>query len=256
MMNEVQIMKMYDDGQSIHRIAEEVGTYPNKIRRLLKKNGKTLRTKSEAQKTALANGTSKHPTAGKQRSEETKVKISESVDKVWKSMPDKERARRADLAREQWDNMTQEQKDELKKAAGEAMRQASKEGSKMEKFLRDELTKLGYHVIFHKKGLIVREEMEVDLYIPDLHVAIEIDGPSHFFPIWGYENLQKHIKADARKSGLLLGIGATVIRVKHMAKTVSKKHERETLQGVLEVLEKVKETPLPKDKRFVELEII
>ena len=69
-------------------------------------------------------------------------------------------------------------------------------------------------------------------------VAIEVDGPSHFYPIWGYDNLQKHITADAKKSGLLLGAGLTVIRVANKAKTVSKKHERDTLKAVLEVLAK------------------
>ncbi|MEO1835581.1 MAG: hypothetical protein ABGZ49_08815 [Akkermansiaceae bacterium] len=147
-----------------------------------------------------------------------------------------------------------QERENLRKAAAEAVRKAGKEGSKMEKFLHRELTEGGYSVIFHKKGLIPNDRLEVDLFLPGLKVAIEVDGPSHFFPIWGEANLQKHVRADAHKSGLLLGAGYVVLRIKHLTKSVSNKSQRVMLEAVLDCLEKIKAEFPPKGKRFIELE--
>ncbi len=46
---------------STHIIAKEFNTYPNMVKRALIKHGIKLRTKAEAQKTALKTGTAKHP---------------------------------------------------------------------------------------------------------------------------------------------------------------------------------------------------
>ena len=98
--------------------------------------------------------------------------------------------------------------------------------------------------------------MEIDLFIPELKIAIEIDGPAHFFPIWGAGNLQKHIKADAKKSGLLLSQGFVVIRVKHLTRNLSEKHKRDVLkQLTVRLLEIRKKFPI-KSKRYIELEVI
>ena len=52
-----QIVRMYyDEDRSTYEIAEELGTYPNNIRRFLKRNGYSLKDKSGAQKAALASG--------------------------------------------------------------------------------------------------------------------------------------------------------------------------------------------------------
>ena len=131
----------------------------------------------------------------------------------------------------------------------------------MENFIKAELTKLGYDVIFHHTGLIPNEEFEVDLFIPAVKTAIEIDGPSHFFPIWGKTdedreaNLQKRIKADAHKSGLLLTQGFIVIRVKHLTKNLSEKNKRDVLEQIVERLDKIKKKFPTKTKRYIELEV-
>ena len=70
-----KIISMYEDGHSTHEIAKNLKTYPNKIRRTLIKNGIRVRNSSEAQKVALEKGTSEHPTKGKTRTEEEKLKI-------------------------------------------------------------------------------------------------------------------------------------------------------------------------------------
>jgi intein-encoded DNA endonuclease-like protein len=60
------IIKLYNSGNySTYELAEKFETYPNKIRRILRKNGIPLRSKSAAQKNALKKGRASHPTKGK-----------------------------------------------------------------------------------------------------------------------------------------------------------------------------------------------
>ena len=50
-MNEQKIIKLYSkNGKSTYEIAEEVGTYPNKIRRILKKHGVELKVEAKLRK--------------------------------------------------------------------------------------------------------------------------------------------------------------------------------------------------------------
>ena len=103
--------------------------------------------------------------------------------------------------------------------------------------------------------MIPNENLEVDLFLPKLSTAIEIDGPAHFLPIWGEKNLQRHIRSDAHKSGLLLRAGFVIIRVKHVTKNVSGKLKRDLLSLVTKKLSEIEKKFPPVGKRFVELEI-
>lgn len=243
------------ESKSTYQLAEDLNTYPNKIRRALKKLGVTLKTKSEAQKQALASGRHKHPTKGTIRDETTKAKISESVYTYWQELSDDEREARAETARINWENMDEAAKDNLRHSAAEAVREAAKNGSKMEIFLKNHLTQEGHQVIFHKKGLVANSNLEVDLFLPSLKVAVEIDGPAHFFPIWGQESLNRHIKADAEKAGLLLAAGFVLIRVKHLSKTLTAKHKRDLVTMIDAELDKIDRKFPTKKKRFIELEV-
>jgi len=255
-MNEKDVIDMYvNQNMSTYVIAEKYGTYPNKVRRLLKKLNIPLNDKSTAQKIAIESGRSQHPTEGKERDPEVKQKISEGVYQSWQKISTKERQKRVDTSRTQWYNMTELERENLRSAAAQAVRKASKEGSKMENFLLTELTTLGYDVIFHKTGLIPSESLEIDIFLPSLNTAVEIDGPAHFYPIWGEENLQKHIKADAHKSGLLLMQGFVVVRIKHLTKNLSEKHKRDVLTQLVVQLEKISKKFPSKTKRYIELEV-
>ena len=248
------VREYVENNRSTYWISEKLGTYPNKVRRALKFLGVDLKSKSEAQSNALKSGRHKHPTKGRKRTDEERIKISEGMANHWENMSEDERDRRIALAKKQWEEMTENEKSELRSMAAEAVRRASQEGSKIEKFLKEGLTSEGYDVIFHMKGLIPAENLEVDLFVPSLKTAIEIDGPAHFLPIWGEDSLQKNIRSDAKKSGLILSKGYCMIRVKQINKNVSEKSKRKTLALILTELGKISKKFPAKSKRYIEIE--
>jgi very-short-patch-repair endonuclease len=47
-----------------------------------------------------------------------------------------------------------------------------------------------------------------------MNIAIEVDGPSHFEPVWGDDSLKRNKKYDSKKEGLIIGKGWHLIRIK------------------------------------------
>lgn len=202
------------NNRSFQQIATDYGTYSNKVRRDAKKFNIKIRDKSEAQKNALENGTHKHPTKGKIRNEEVKAKIGLGVLNSWESMSDKEIDQRKLKAKKQWESLSEDKKQQMMSSANKAVRQSSKTGSKLEKFLLSALLKDGYRVEFHKEQLLSNTRLQIDMFIPSLNIVIEVDGPSHFLPVWGEQTLDRNIKYDNKKTGLILGKGYVLIRIK------------------------------------------
>lgn len=252
-MNENEILHMYkNENKSTYEIAEHFNTYPNKIRRILLKNGEKLKDKSEAQKLVLSQGKVEHPTQGKPRSKKTKLKISQSQGKVWDSLSEEERQRRSLIGKETWNKKTDVEKAEFLQKAGNSIRLAAKHGSKMERFLLEALLKEGFRVEFHKTQWMQNAELEMDLYVPELKTVIEVDGPSHFEPVWGHENLAKNKMSDLQKDGLVLHHGLVMVRVRQN-KRLSQRYMRETLDNLLNLLYKIKESYPPENERYYTL---
>lgn len=241
-----------DKKHSFHDIAEQYGTYANKIRRDAKKYNINIRNKSEAQKNALNNGNHKHPTKGKKRDDETKAKIGLSVMTFWDSMSDDELEKRKEIAKNNWNNLSEDQKNNIKKQANTAVRVASKSGSKMEKFLLDKLLADGYRVDFHKEQSLSNTKLQIDLFLPLDNIAIEVDGPSHFLPVWGDDVLDKNIKYDNKKTGLILGKGLVLIRIKQL-REFSKSRGNVIYQELISHLTKIKNKYPDKDNRYIEI---
>jgi len=236
-------------------IAKELDTYPNKVRRALKSHGIKLRDKGSAQTVALKQGRSSHPTKDKGHSEESKLKISESVAQNWENLSDEELETRRETARQQWKNMSEEEKIKLRESAVPGIKRASQEGSKLEKYIRDKLTSEKYVIEYHKKGVVPNSNLEVDIYLPELGIAIEIDGPSHFLPIWGEEALNRTVKSDNEKNGLLRYHGVMVLRVAQKRKTLSQKSMRDTWSAIEKEL-KILSVKLPsRNNRFKEIQV-
>jgi len=250
-----KIIEEYKEGRSIRELADAYSTYPNKIARLIKNTGMELRSKEEAAKIAVGLGKIKPPMLGKKRSQAEKENISKKRSKQWKDMNADDLEIFKKNAKDRWELQTSEERIDRQKRAGEALRRASTEGSKAEKFVYEHLTKAGYEVIMHKVGLIPGEKYEVDLFLPSMRVAIEIDGPQHFLPIYGEKNLRNNIKYDAIKSGALISRGICVIRIKYLLKSSSQNTNRRILDLIKKELNKIEQTFPDPANRLIEVEI-
>lgn len=209
------LVKLYTEQKySFADIAKQYGTYANRIRRDAQTFNIPIRDKSQAQKNALQTGKHKHPTKGTNRSQETKNKIGNSILEFWDNMSEDDFNERRNKFKENWEKMSQTDKDNMHAAAMLAVRKSSKEGSKLEKFLLDKLIEYGYKVEFHKEQSLVNTKLQIDLFLPSINTAIEVDGPSHFLPVWGEDTLNKNIEYDRKKQGLILGKGWFLIRIK------------------------------------------
>ena len=247
------ILELYQNqGMSTYEIAEKLHTYPNKIRRVLKRMGVPIRDPSTAQKNALQQGRASHPTQGKQISQETKDKISESQGEVWDSMTTQEKSYRSQIGKRAWDKKSDEEKSRLIEQAQNAIRETSRIGSKLEHFLLSELGKRKVRVEFHKEHWLRNQNLQVDLYLPEYRTAIEVDGPSHFKPVWGQENFEKNIKAAIQKTGLILGSGLVMIIIKQ-TQSLTQRYMRNTLQRLLDVLSKIKDEYPEEHERYFEI---
>lgn len=200
--------------KSFADIASICGTYSNKIRRDAKKYNIPIRNKSEAQKNALSNGSTKHPTKGRQRTDEEKLKIGGGIIEYWEGLSDKEIQQRKDKAKANWQKMSEDDKQYITKLANKAVRESSKVGSKLEHFILKALLEQGYQVSFHQEQILSNTKLQLDIFIPSLNTAIEVDGPSHFSPVWGEDALARNKKYDEKKTGLILGKGLVLIRIK------------------------------------------
>jgi very-short-patch-repair endonuclease len=241
-----------DKKYSFQQIADNVGSYANKIRRDAIKFKIPIRDKSEAQKNALTSGRIAHPTKGKKRPDEIKQKIGLSVLENWESMSDSEIKKRKVKAQKQWNNMDNEQKQNMLEKANKAVRDSSKKGSKLEKFLLEGLIQNGLKVDFHKEHNLLNTKLQIDLFLPQLNIAIEVDGPSHFLPVWGDDALERNIKYDNKKNGLLLGRGCAIIRVRQ-TKDFSPSRGRLILQSLLDTIEKIKNKFPDNNNRIIEI---
>lgn len=226
-----------EENKSFQEIADMYNTYANKIRRDAKKAGIKIRSKSEAQKLALETGKHKHPTKGTVRSEETKEKIGMSVLNSWESLSKSELKRRSVLAKQNWENLSEDEKQERFDKANQAVRETSRTGSKLEKFLHSALLEKGYRVEPHKEQILSNTKLHIDLFLPQDNIAIEIDGPSHFEPVWGEVALKRAQAYDNKKTGLLLGRGLKLIRVRQ-TKDFSKSRATLIAQRLFEAIGK------------------
>ena len=254
--NKQKILTMHEEGCSSYEIAEDLGTYSTKILRALKFLGAEKRDYSEAQKLALKRGRSKPPIEkGSKLTEDHKFKVSEGRAKAWSETSDEERERLSQISKDNWLAMSEEDKQNLRSLAAQAVREAATEGSKTERFLRKSLTEQGWTVRFHERNLIPDNKLEVDLYVSDIKTAIEVDGPSHILPIWGEESLRKHQKSDTVKTGLLINEGYVLLRVKQMTKSLSQKKMRVVLDAITEQLNKIADDFPSKENRLIEIEV-
>lgn len=223
---------------SFKDIATKYNTYPNKILRDAKRLGIKIKTKSEAQKNALQNGKHKHPTKGRTRSESEKRDIGMSVMKRWEGLDKEELKRKKLVYKDLWNKKSDDEKANMLHKANLAVRASSKVGSKLEHFVLNFLIDNGFKTEFHKEQLLANTKLQIDIFLPTINIAIEIDGPSHFSPVWGEDVLQKNIAYDKKKAGLLIGKGYKLIRIKQ-TKDFSKSRASIICNNLLDCINKL-----------------
>ena len=244
-----KILKEYKSNKSTYQIAESLGTYPNRIKRDLIKLGIKIRDRSESQKAALKTGRKRHPTEGTKRGQEVKLKISKKMEEFWNNLDETELEKRSATAKKRWDSLSVEERTRMQALAAQGLREAAKYGSTLEKEILKVLTEKGFSVEHQKEDLLPNEKMHIDIYLPKVKTAIEIDGPTHFLPIWGEERLKKTMLSDAKKTGLLISKKIQIIRLKVVQKKVSQNRQQEICDELIRLLS------LKKRKNFIEIEV-
>jgi very-short-patch-repair endonuclease len=226
-------VEYFDKERSTTSIAEEYGTNPKRISRLLKKHGYIARTRSEAQKLVVVD---LHPTRGKKRTDEEKIAISKGGADSW----DQDRKDAASAqAKKQWDLRTEEERQRISSKAVQGLREAAKNGSRMEHEIVACLRDNGNTVLHHDMAL-PNEKLEVDIWVTNLDVVIEVDGIFHVEPVYGEEKLQKTQDADKRKNNLLVKNGFAVLRLIITKKHISDNDYRLIKEKVLKLIKSAK----------------
>ena len=255
-INKESLINAYSvEQKSITEIAEQYKTNPTKVRRALLFLGVAIRSYSEAQKLSLSSGRAKHPTKGEKRSKVTLQRMSESLSKAWKDLPEEKKEALKAIRRENWAAMSIEERKNIQELAHKAIRQSAEIGSKTERYVVGKLEELGYGVIVHARNLIQSTSLEVDMFLPSLRTAIEIDGPSHFSPIWGADKLVKQQASDAAKQGLLLNSGYVILRIRQYDKSMSAKRMNDTLALIVDELKKIEENFPEEGHRLIEIQV-
>ena len=198
----------------------------------------------------MSTGKVEHPTKGKERSELVKSKIGHSVMEAWEGLDDKELQSRKDKARQNWENLSDDVKQNILHQANIAVREASKKGSKLESFLLKNLISDGFRVDFHKEQSLLNTKLQIDLFMPTLNIAIEVDGVSHFEPVWGEDALKRNKGYDNKKTGLILGKGLVLIRV-IQKKDFSKARAQVIYDELKETIDNIKNKFPDKDNRNI-----
>lgn len=87
--------------------------------------------------------------------------------------------------------------------------------SKLEVYVSDKLLSEMPYIKFQSNSRQIIGS-ELDLYFPDLMLAIEINGPSHYLPIYGDEKLTASQRKDASKAKACKDAGITFVTVDNL----------------------------------------
>ncbi len=131
--------------------------------------------------------------------------------------------------------------------AAKGIRRASTEGSQLEKAIQAGLVQAGYRVEFHREQFLKNDKLQLDLFLPEKNIAIEVDGVMHFQNIYGQEHLDKTKKRDNVKNGLIMSLGITLIRIRQ-TKELSRTYIEKILDQLKLVLSQLESKELTSGK--------
>lgn len=108
--------------------------------------------------------------------------------------------------------------------------------SKLEKYLEEQLTILypNLEILYSNKTII---GSELDIYVPSLKLAFEIQGIFHYEPIFGQEKLEQIQKNDLEKQTKCEQFGITLIPIDtQLQKRFTEKSSMKYLEEILKYL--------------------
>jgi very-short-patch-repair endonuclease len=216
-LNENEVRHLYvEEGLSMRAMSKQLKVPLATLSRFMKKVGINSRTKAEAQKNYLKNND--HQMKGRRHTAETKKQISSSLGEFWDNLSDDERdavKRKIGAAwRRKWAAMTEQARRLMMEDLSSKAKEVQGKGSRLERFIAEELRKRGYTVEERSTNYTAGKSFEVDLALPAERIAIEVDGPTHFLPIHGEDQLAKQQGRDNRKDMMINAIGFNVLRVR------------------------------------------
>jgi very-short-patch-repair endonuclease len=232
--------------KSCKTIAEEVGSYPMAIHRLLRKWNIT---------TSEYRIQDKHPRVGSKHNLKTKIQISRTKLMSWIMTSDEVKKKFREMGLKAWNDKTPEEKERTAQIFKKSNPEVVKHGSFLERYIRDRLLENRYQLLFHQKHIFYKTQMEVDILLPSLRTIIEIDGPLHYLPIYGQEILAKIHEKDMVKNDLFLSLGYFVIRIKYTKKMVKLFRKEAIWQKLDDVLRKIKGNTFEKHEHLIYLEV-
>lgn len=158
-------------------IANILRTYKERVRLALTKLGIPRRNTFEKQQLNVKKGKIKPPTKGRHRTEKEKYNIALGTMIGCTNMSDEAKAAKREFCRKRWNNFTQEYKLHIRKLASQGLNKTTRNGSKIEKFLRQNLLKSGNIVEYHVVYDFDDKNYKIDIVLPEFLLAIDIVSP-------------------------------------------------------------------------------
>lgn len=216
-INEQEVIRLYtEEGKSMRVVSKDLKIPLATLSRFMKKNNIIARSKAQAQKNFLKDND--HQMKGRTHSDETKKKISHSLGDFWDGLSDVEREevkkKIGSAWKRKWGSMSEIERKTMMEGLALKAREVQGQGSRLERFIAEELRKRGYVIEERSTHYTAGKNFEVDLALPKEMIAIEVDGPTHFLPLYGEEHLEQQQVRDVRKDDMVNAIGMSMLRVR------------------------------------------
>lgn len=240
--------------KTLNEVARELGVFPMQMARLAKKLEIPI-DRNRAISIGLTK-TPNHPTRGRERTEEERLKMSQSHVLYEMRIPEKEKQQRVKRGKELWSKLTPEEREAKLKKRDDGLQKAAKEGSKLELYICKQLDREYYIFEKHKKHQIPNMGWAIhfDIYIPDLRTIIEVNGPSHYFSVFGKNKLIDAQRYDQRKYAGLLGGGYIIIEVVNIEGKLNLTQMQDIWEQIHEWLMKISTTTLHYHEKHIKIQ--
>jgi len=239
-INETDVRRLYqDEGMSLRNVAKELGVSLATLSRFMKKVGIQTRDKATAQKNYLKDN--EHQMTGRSHTEETKQKISQGLGEFWDSLsPEASEELRQRIGsgwKRKWESMSEAERHAMMSELSAKSRLSQGNGSRLERFIAEELRSRGFIVEERTTNYTIGKDMEVDLALPSQGIAIEVDGPTHFLPIYGEDHLAQQQERDGRKDQQIIDAGYSVLRVRDNNGPLSQLRMERIVSAINDIIE-------------------